>query len=294
MLDPFQFLLVSIAGWMNQHQQQVIEYLREENRVLREQLGNRRVRFNNDQRRRLAVRAKRLGRKLLAEVATVVTPDTLLAWHRKLIARKYDGHEKRGPGRSRTGKRLEALVVRMAQENRSWGYRRIQGALSNLGSRSDLWAGLRSSGQGHGDQTGAVRAALAVATRLCRTRHRNHSPGVLGPRHRIQRTKPLPAPARFPRLLPSNSDTLGIAEGHARVSAHPVCRSRACHFDSGGRRTPSSLRAARRLSLLSLRVFAFSRWQLAASVKGGLCPDKHSDPKEVRRPKNIAPSTACE
>ena len=86
MLDAFQFLLVSIAGWMNQHQQQVIEYLREENRVLREQLGNRRALFNDDQRRRLAIRAKRLGRKLLAEVATLVTPDTLLAWHRRLIA----------------------------------------------------------------------------------------------------------------------------------------------------------------------------------------------------------------
>ena len=68
MLSPFQFLSVSIAGWMNQGQQQVIEYLQEENRVLREQLGNRRLRLNDDQRRRLAVRAKRLDRKLLAEV----------------------------------------------------------------------------------------------------------------------------------------------------------------------------------------------------------------------------------
>jgi putative transposase len=135
MLDPFQFLLVSIAGWMNQDQQQVIEYLREENRVLREQLGNRRILFNDDQRRRLAVRAKGLGRKLLAEVATLVTPNTLLAWHRKLIAQKYDGHEKRGPGRPRTDKELESLVIRMAEENRAWGYRRIQGALSNLGHR---------------------------------------------------------------------------------------------------------------------------------------------------------------
>ena len=70
MLDPFPFVLVAVAGWMNQRQQQAIEYLREENRVLREQLGDRRVRFNDDQRRRLAVRAKGLGRKLLAEVAT--------------------------------------------------------------------------------------------------------------------------------------------------------------------------------------------------------------------------------
>ena len=81
-LDPFQFLLVAIAGWMNQRQLQVIEYLREENRVLREQLGEHRLRLNDEQRRRLAVRAKRLDRKLLAEVASLVTPDTLLAWHR--------------------------------------------------------------------------------------------------------------------------------------------------------------------------------------------------------------------
>jgi putative transposase len=135
MLDPFQFLLVVVAGWMNQRQQQAIQYLREENRVLREQLGDRRLRFNDDQRRRLAVRAKGLGRKLLAEIASLVTPDTLLAWHRKLIAQKYDGHDKRGPGRPRTREELEDLVVRMAEDNRLWGYRRIQGAVSNLGHK---------------------------------------------------------------------------------------------------------------------------------------------------------------
>lgn len=118
---------------MNQRQQNVIEYLREENRVLREQLGNRRLRFTDDQRRRLAARAKGLGRKLLIEVATLVTPATLLAWHRKLIAQKCDGSANRRPGRPVTKKELAALVVRMAQENRDWGYRRIQGALANLG-----------------------------------------------------------------------------------------------------------------------------------------------------------------
>ena len=83
--DPFSFLVVSLSGWMNQHQQHVIRYLVEENRVLREQIGNRRMRFSDDQRRRLAARAKKLGRKLLNEVVTIVTPETLLAWHRKLI-----------------------------------------------------------------------------------------------------------------------------------------------------------------------------------------------------------------
>ena len=75
-LDPFRFLLISIAGWMNQRQRHMIDYLREENRVLREQLGGRRLRLNDDQRRRLAAKAKGLGRKLLADVATIVTPDT--------------------------------------------------------------------------------------------------------------------------------------------------------------------------------------------------------------------------
>jgi putative transposase len=120
-------------GWLNQHQQQVVEYLLEENRVLREQIGSRRMRFNDNQRRRLAVKAKRLGRKLLARVATIVTPATLLAWHRKLIAKKYDGSASRRPGRARTVAEVEALVVQMAEENRDWGYHRVQGALANLG-----------------------------------------------------------------------------------------------------------------------------------------------------------------
>jgi putative transposase len=96
--NPIQFLVIVLAGWMNQRQQYVIEYLREENRVLREQLGNRRLRFTDDQRRRLAERAKGLGCKLLAEVGSLVTSDTLMAWHRKLIAQKYDGSAKRKPG----------------------------------------------------------------------------------------------------------------------------------------------------------------------------------------------------
>src|SRR5260370_13361824 len=118
---------------MNQRQMQVIDYLREENGVLRGQVGGRRLRLDDNQRRRLAVKAKVLGRRVLAEIATIVTPETLLAWHRKLIALKYDGTAHRAPGRPRTAGEIEALVVRMAEENRDWGYRRIEGALSNLG-----------------------------------------------------------------------------------------------------------------------------------------------------------------
>src|SRR5215831_9479106 len=84
-LDPFPFLVISVASWINQRQQQVIEYLIEENRVLREQMGNRRMRFTDNQRCRLAAMAKKLSRKILTQVATIVTPQTLLAWHRKFV-----------------------------------------------------------------------------------------------------------------------------------------------------------------------------------------------------------------
>jgi len=149
LLDPFRFLLLAVAGWMNQRQLQVIDYLREENRILREQLGDKRLRFSDDQRRRLAVKAKGLGRKILADFATIVTPDTLLAWHRRLIAQKYDGSSNRGPGRPRKGGEIETLIVRMSEDNRDWGYRRIQGALSNLGheiARSTIAAILERHG----------------------------------------------------------------------------------------------------------------------------------------------------
>src|SRR5215467_5135159 len=87
-INPFPLLLISLAGWLNQRQQDVIDYLQEENRVLREQLGGKRLRFNDDQRLRFAVRAKKLGWRMLHELTTIVTPATLLAWHRTPITRK--------------------------------------------------------------------------------------------------------------------------------------------------------------------------------------------------------------
>ena len=78
--DPFRLLLISISGWISQQQRDVIDYLQEENRVLRQQLGGKRLRLSDDQRRRLAVKAKKLARRILREVATIVTPETLLAW----------------------------------------------------------------------------------------------------------------------------------------------------------------------------------------------------------------------
>ena len=84
---------------MNREQGLVIEYLQEENRILKEHLKGKRVRYTDKQRRRIAVKAKALGRWLLIQLDTIVTPDTLVGWQRKLIAKKYDGSAKRGPGR---------------------------------------------------------------------------------------------------------------------------------------------------------------------------------------------------
>ena len=117
-MDPFRFLLIAVAGWMNQQQQHAIEYLREENRILHTQIGGRRLRFTDEQRRSLAAKARLFGKRLLADVATIVTPATLLRWHRKLIANKYDGSTRRRPGRPTIVKEIETLVVQMAGENR--------------------------------------------------------------------------------------------------------------------------------------------------------------------------------
>ncbi len=134
-MAPWHLLAVIVAGWMSRQQQQVIEYLREENRVLREKLGKKRVLLHDDQRRRLAAKAKVLGRRMLEEVFSIVMPDTLLRWHNRLIARKYDGGDKRRKGRPDVMQRIRELAEQMAEENKSWGYRRIQGALANLGHR---------------------------------------------------------------------------------------------------------------------------------------------------------------
>ncbi len=132
---PLKFLLLIWAGWVNRAQQNAIDYLKEENRILREQVGNKRLRLTNAQRRRLAQKAKIVGRAALKALACIVTPDTLLRWHRELIAKKYDGSEQRRPGRPRSSEQIQALVVRMAKDNPIWGYTRIRGALRNLGHR---------------------------------------------------------------------------------------------------------------------------------------------------------------
>jgi putative transposase len=132
-VNALQLLLLCFAGWLNRRQLLVIEYLQEEVKVLREQLGKK-PRCNDDQRRRLAAKAKKLGPDRLRRFASIVSPQTLLDWHRRLIARKYDGSShRRSPGRPPTSTEIRELILRMARQNRSWGYTRIQGALQNLG-----------------------------------------------------------------------------------------------------------------------------------------------------------------
>ncbi len=127
-----QFLLMLVAGWLQRQQAATIDYLKAENRMLRERLGGRRIVFTDAERRQLGEKARVLGCKALRELGTIVTPDTLLRWHRELVARKWTFVERRRPGRPRIREELVALVVRMATENRTWGYTRIQGAMANL------------------------------------------------------------------------------------------------------------------------------------------------------------------
>src|SRR4029453_10803270 len=124
---PLAFFVLLFSGWVNRHQQAVIDYLLEENRVLRAMNGSRRLRLTDDQRRRLAVKGHVLGRRHLAAAGGIVTPDTILRWYRRLVAKKYDGTKTRRAGRPTTKPDIAALVVRMADENPTWGYTRIRG-----------------------------------------------------------------------------------------------------------------------------------------------------------------------
>src|SRR5713101_6389815 len=126
-------LLAYITGTVDQELLLRNEYLVTENRILRNQLKGR-IRLSDGERKTLAEMGQKLGKHALEEVAKIVKPDTILGWHRKLVAQKCDGSQQRkAPGRPMIDQEVEDLVVRMAQENRSWGYDRIVGALANLG-----------------------------------------------------------------------------------------------------------------------------------------------------------------
>jgi hypothetical protein len=131
--NPWAQMLAYVTGLVNQELLLKNEYLAAENRILRAHLPAR-LRLSDPERSALAEIGKRLGRKVLAQVACVAKPDTILSWYRRLIAQKFDGSKhRRYPGRPRIEPKLEALIVQMARENSGWGYDRIVGALANLG-----------------------------------------------------------------------------------------------------------------------------------------------------------------
>jgi putative transposase len=128
-----RLLVAALVGWLDRRQQDTVAYLIEENRILSGHVPGR-IRLTDEERRRLAMHGQRLGRRRLRDVATIVTPDTILRWHRQLIARKWTCAKRRG-GRPGVLAEIQRLVVRMAEENPTWGYTRILGALKNVGHR---------------------------------------------------------------------------------------------------------------------------------------------------------------
>ena len=134
-LQPWQLLVLVLSSWVNRYQHQMIDFYVSQTKTLLECQGKKRILLNDDQRRVLAVKGKALGRKALSELTTIVTPDTILRWHRDLVAQKWDysDRRKKKPGRPPISDEVKQLVLRMAKENPDWGYDRIQGALANLG-----------------------------------------------------------------------------------------------------------------------------------------------------------------
>jgi putative transposase len=150
-LRPWQLFFLILSGLVNRQQQEIIEFQNAQIRTLMDKMGRRRILLSDDQRRVLAAKGKAIGRRALMELTTIVTPGTILRWHRRLIAEKWDYSERRrkSPGRPAVADAIARLVLRMAKENPTWGYDRIQGALANLGHEiSDTTVGniLRANG----------------------------------------------------------------------------------------------------------------------------------------------------
>jgi len=165
---PLAFVVLLFAGWVNRQQQAVIDYLLEENRVLRAAHGPRRLRLTDDQRRRLAVKGKVLGRRRLAGIVGIVTPDTILQWYRTLVAKKYDGSNARrlvARAPRRTSPRWWSVWQR---RTRPGAYTRIRGGLKGLGhdvARNTIKAILKNHGIEPAPERGANmpwKAFLAV------------------------------------------------------------------------------------------------------------------------------------
>lgn len=141
-------MVLLVAGWLNRHQQQAIVYLRAENRVLRDRIVERRLRFTKEERRMLALAGEPVGRAALRVIATLASPETVLGWYRELVARKYSAPKAKGASTCPKRRSVEEQVLRMARDNPSWGYTRIRGALRNKGvdaGRSTIARILKSS-----------------------------------------------------------------------------------------------------------------------------------------------------
>src|SRR5258705_11588569 len=136
----FAFLLMVVAGWVHRRQLIVIEFLQAENRLLKERLRGKRIRFTDAERALLARKAKAVGRKALLKLDTLVSPDTLMRWHRRLVAQKWDFSRRRGPGRPGIMRGIAELIVRLAQENPGGGNSRGI-------SQSETQGGTRDRGQ---------------------------------------------------------------------------------------------------------------------------------------------------
>ncbi|MFT4550573.1 MAG: hypothetical protein ACI9MB_004551, partial [Verrucomicrobiales bacterium] len=134
-LHPWQLFFLILSGLVNRKQQEIIESQDAKIRAIMDRMGRKRILLTDDQRRVLAVKAKALGRRALMALTTIVTPDTILRWHRRLVAAKWDYSERRkkAPGRPPIPDAVVEFVLRMARENPSWGYDRIQRALAGAG-----------------------------------------------------------------------------------------------------------------------------------------------------------------
>ena len=134
-LNPWHIAFAVLCGWVNERQQQIIEFQNSQIRPLLQKLDRKRILLTDDQRRLLAVKGKSLDRNTLLELTTIVTPDTTLRWHRELVAKKWDYPDRRRnkPGRPRIHQVIVDLILQFARENPGWGYDRIQGALANVG-----------------------------------------------------------------------------------------------------------------------------------------------------------------
>jgi len=171
LLQPWHILFTALCAMVNERQQQTIEFQNAQIKALLKKLAKKRILPTDDQRRMLAVKRKSIGRKALRELTTIVTPDTILRWHRELIAKKCDHSQKRkSVGRRRIRQVIVDLVVRFARENPPWRYDRIQGALANVGYRRKRSGSMRAvRGPRRNTVSGIVISSRAITPGTTRT-----------------------------------------------------------------------------------------------------------------------------